>query len=110
MGRFWYWETHDWFDRQDSVQRTGFIPQALFWPSRRVTPKDRSPARLAERLDRFDRKIGHRFAWYFYCVHGNRIEPEAGKIIAAAVQKGDLHLRPKDEAVLMEWYRHPYLF
>lgn len=66
--------------------------------------------RLVEWLHAFDQKAGHPFAWFFYMVHGNRIEAEAGRQICEGLSRESQWLPTHDRAVLERWCRHPYGF
>jgi hypothetical protein len=109
LGRFWFLATFDYVDR-DGLREVGFIPQAVVWPRKTVEAKRKSVWRLMDELQRFDRTVGHPFAWYFYMLHGNRISRDVGEAIAHAVRRGDLHLNPNEEAVLLAWADEPYGF
>jgi hypothetical protein len=109
MGRFWFLRTSDYV-HDDGRHHVGFIPQAVVWPRATIRVRDRSRLTLIERIARFDRKVGHPFAWFFYMVHGNRIIDTVGSEIAAGVRKGNIRLDPRDEAVLMAWAKDPYSF
>jgi len=108
MGLHWYLDTNEY--AEDGIQRVGFVPQGLNWPKRVIRTRGLSPSQLLEKLTRFDRIVKCQFGWYFYMIHGNRITYEVGKLIAAAVRAGKLHLEPRDAAVLLAWDDDPYNF
>jgi hypothetical protein len=72
--------------------------------------KCKSVYELMGKLDRFDHKVGHPFAWYFYLLHGNRMEFPVGRRVAEGIKSGLIRLQPHDEEVLLRWYAEEYGF
>jgi hypothetical protein len=108
MGLHWYLDTKKY--TEDGIEIVGFIPQGILWPKKLVRTRGLSPSQLLEKLRRFDRIVKCEFGWFFYMIHGNRITDEAGKMIAAGVRAGKLHLEQRDAAVLLAWADDPYCF
>ena len=50
------------------------------------------------------------FAWYFYMLHGNRVDDACGKRVLAAAEAGKIVLPEHDYRVLKDWREHPYGF
>lgn len=74
----WYLEFHDnlGYKKDSQTRRLSAIPG---WCTRKklsvVEVKEKDTVHLLmDRLVKFDEKAGHPFAWYFYMLHGNRIE------------------------------------
>jgi hypothetical protein len=65
---------------------------------------------LLDRLEKFDTKAGHSFAWYFYMLHGNRIRSPVGEQLAEAIENGLYRLPAWDREVLQRWKEQPYAF
>lgn len=111
----WWVQTNDWTN-PEGKRRLSFIPQwadadgGIALP--KITPDwDDSPFGVMESLLQFDSQVGYSFAWYFYMLHGNRIEYSAGSVMAKAIEAGKLRLGdPGDEAVLLRWHGQQYVF
>lgn len=69
-----------------------------------------SDSNLLEKLRSIDRRTGAPFNWYFYMLHGNLVEPWAGKAIATAARDGIVDLPEHDLAVLNRWVERSYGF
>ncbi len=78
-------------------------------PAVKITSND-TPFSVMDKLTKFDRKIGHPFAWYFFMLHGNRISSDVGKYIAESLLEERLSLPAQDREVLLRWYKTPYGF
>ncbi len=78
-------------------------------PVIKMTRSD-TPYSVMDRLVKFDQKIGHPFAWYFFMLHGNRINACVGQYIAQSLLEGHLSLPAQDTEVLLNWYKNPYGF
>jgi hypothetical protein len=61
-------------------------------------------------LERFDAQTGYPFSWYFYLLHGNRVEHRVGHVVARGLREGRVGLPECDELVLLRWDEHPYGF
>lgn len=70
-----------------------------------------SPYGVMESLSAFDRQAGYPFAWYFYMLHGNRINSAAASVVARAISEGKLNSLPDcDKRVLLRWNDEKYGF
>lgn len=70
--------------------------------------RPRGAAANLDWLHRFDEKAGHRFAWFFFLLHGNLVAGEVGEAI---VRSGQVQQLPAcDRTVLMRWYHNQYGF
>lgn len=78
-------------------------------PQVAVKPRDTAYA-LMDRLEKFDTKAGHPFAWFFFMLHGNRIPTTIGERIAEALEEGLVQLPAWDREILMRWKASPYGF
>lgn len=72
--------------------------------------KCKSVYELMGKLERFDKRVGHPFAWYFYLLHGNRMEFPVGRRVAEGIKSGLIRLQAHDEEVLLRWYAEEYGF
>lgn len=91
-----------------------FIPQ---WVTAKRLPSAQSAKLtrksndlIADWLDAFDRKVGHPFAWYFFMLHGNRIDDAVGHTVAEAARYNAGWMPENDRAVLARWANAPYGF
>ncbi len=72
---------------------------------------DDSPYGVMESLSQFDKMVDYPFAWYFFMLHGNRIQHSAGGVVAIAIREGKMNPLPEcDEKVLMRWKGDGYGF
>lgn len=69
-----------------------------------------SSSTLLNKLTEFDQIAGYPFAWFFFMVHGNRIQGDVGHCIAEAVMDAEIQLPPSDKEVLLRWFQSPYGF
>lgn len=106
MHRFWYLANYDTYI--DAIRHVGFVPQAMVWPGSRIEAGERSIYEILAALEEFDQE--QHPAWFFFMVHGNRVDWRIGEKMAAAISEGRVHLPPHDEAVLMRWAQTPYAF
>ncbi len=65
---------------------------------------------LYGKLTQFDERIGHRFAWYFYGLHGNLILSGQMERVLDAAEAGLIVLPEHDYQVLRRWADNPYGF
>jgi hypothetical protein len=85
------------------------------WVTRRALPRS-SKARISNDvelrtwMERFDARAGHRMAWYFFMLHGNRITGHFGERVHDAVGRGAVLLPERDRKVLQRWVEKPYGF
>lgn len=61
-------------------------------------------------LEEFDQSAGYPMAWYFYMLHGNRVEPVVGDRVAKAIEEGRIRLPKHDAEVLVRWRENRYVF
>lgn len=109
----WWLECGEWVEK--GRRQYSLIPQwaqadgGLDLPE--ISPGwEASPYGVMEELKQFDARVGYPFAWYFYCLHGNRITHSAAGVIANAVKDGLLNLPEHDEKVLLRWREAQYGF
>lgn len=108
---------HHWFFsiREGVWKEKPFCEVIPGWATRKKLPdfskaKIRSVARLVEWLEAFDVKAGHPFAWYFFMLHGNRIERDVGFRVVEAIRHGLGWLSESDRKVLLKWAERSYGF
>lgn len=110
----WYLQTAE-YETSDGVRHFQAIPQ---WADRdgginlpEIQPLENVPPNtLINSLTDFDNRAGYPFAWYFYMLHGNRINYIAGQIIVQGLKNSLLQLPACDEKVLLRWYERQYGF
>lgn len=61
-------------------------------------------------LQRLDRRVGVPFAWYFFMLHCNRVDGDAGERVIRAAEDGTIVLPERDYRVLKDWQQDPYGF
>lgn len=109
----WYVQ-HSVYTDQEGKRSYYFCPQwadgGIHLPKLSPT-NEASPYGVMASLEAFDQQAGYPFAWYFYMLHGNRVSPSAGGVIARAIQNGEINPLPEwDSGVLLRWHEHPYGF
>lgn len=110
----WWVQASEWKEK-DGSRRYSLIPQwaendgGLALPE--IEPDwDDSPYLVMDQLTKFDKLAGYPFAWYFYMLHGNRVMPSAGGVVANALKDDKLRLPDCDETVLLRWREDQYGF
>lgn len=76
----------------------------------KVQPAKKSDYRLMDEVQRFDARLKVPFGWFFYMLHGNRIEACTGRRLLAAAEQGLIVLTEDDYRVLKRWEADPYGF
>lgn len=114
LAHHWFFEMRDYIDHKGRRQ-LGFIPQWSDLDGGRSLPQItaehcESVFRLMDMLERFDAQCGYPFAWYFYCLHGNRVQGVVARTIAQAAQRRKIGLPPDDKKVLLRWAENEYGF
>lgn len=103
---------HSDYTWPDGRRAVTMIPQ---WVTQKALPqlarkRDMTVYALYDLLLRFDQKAGYPFAWFFFMLHGNRINDWAGEMMAQGVAGGAVGLPAHDRQVLMAWNQHRYGF
>lgn len=111
--RHWFLAFFDYEEQEG--RRLGFIPQWADADGGMSLPEIeyqswRSLYDLMDRLETFDGQTGYPFSWYFYMLHGNRINFSAGEAVAEALKQGKIRLPEHDEKVLLRWHENEYGF
>ncbi len=65
---------------------------------------------LFGKLEKLDRRVKVPFAWYFYMLHGNRVDDAAGHRVIKAAEAGQVVLPEHDYRVLKSWEANTYGF
>lgn len=65
---------------------------------------------LYDKLLSIDRRTRVPFAWFFYLLHGNRVNDGAGRTVFDAAERGEIMLPEHDYQVLRRWNERPYGF
>lgn len=107
----WVFSTQDNTDPRIG-REMDFIPR---WTHTRKIAALKNTAKLDVyslygKLTQFDERIGHRFAWYFYGLHGNLILSGQMERVLEAAEAGLIVLPEHDYRVLRRWGDDQYGF
>ncbi len=107
----WVFQTQDYTDKE-GVRWLDFVPA---WTHTRKLAELKNTGKLDVyslygKLTQFDQRIGHRFAWFFYGVHGNLILSGQMARVLEAAEAGLIMLHEIDYQVLRRWGDDPYGF
>ncbi len=107
----WTFNTSDYTDPK-GVRHLSFVPQ---WAHTRKISELKNTGKLDVyslygKLTQFDERIGHRFAWYFYGLHGNLVKSGQMERVLEAAEDGLIVLPEHDYQVLRAWQQAPYGF
>lgn len=110
----WYFSTNDYTD-SDGKRHLSVIPR---WSDKyracdlpEIHPgKEASYIDVFSMLQDFDEQAGHDFAWYFFMLHGGKIDAKAGLSVAQGIANCSIWIPERDEQVLMRWYGRQYGF
>ncbi|KVN19063.1 MULTISPECIES: hypothetical protein [unclassified Burkholderia] len=109
--RRWVFKTEDYDDPRTGRQ-LDYVPA---WTHTRKIAELKNTAKLDAyslygKLNQFDARIGHRFAWYFYGLHGNLILSGQMARVLEAAEAGLIVLPEHDYQVLRRWGDNRYGF
>ncbi|AOI94081.1 hypothetical protein WS58_16480 [Burkholderia pseudomultivorans] len=109
--RRWVFKTEDYDDRR-SGRHLEYVPA---WTHTRKIAELRNTSKLDAyslygRLNQFDARIGHAFAWYFYGLHGNLVLSGQIERVLEAAEAGLIVLPEHDYQVLRRWGDDQYGF
>jgi hypothetical protein len=108
---YWAIEVHDYQPAQGQ-RSVSIVP--VWAHTKKIAPL--KAARTATDYDiygmtqRFDARIGHSMAWYYYMLHGNLVGDWCGKRVLQAAEDGRIVLPEHDYRVLKRWREHSYGF
>jgi hypothetical protein len=109
--RHWVFDAYDYQRDPRRTRNMSYIPQ---WGFKRPLAKVDKPGKntygLFGKLQKLDQRVGVPFSWYFYMLHGNRVEDWAGERVLNAAEQGLLVLPECDYQVLKRWADQPYGF
>lgn len=108
--RHWVFQFADHTDG-NGERAMEFVPVWTYGP--KIAAIKRLPGSayaLYAKLESIDRRTGVPMGWYFWMLHGNRVEDSAGRRILHALEAGDLVLPEHDYQVLRRWAARPYGF
>lgn len=110
----WFLQLRD-YKNSEGKREMGFTPQWADADGGLDLPEISSPNRddvygVMARLEKFDARVGYPFAWYFYMLHGNRIDYTVGQTVARGLRAGKILLPECDERVLLRWAEREYGF
>ncbi|OXJ06672.1 hypothetical protein [Burkholderia sp. HI2500] len=107
----WALKIDDYDDKRGGRQMD-FVPA---WTHTRKVAELKNTGKLDAyslfgKLNQFDERIGHRFAWYFYGLHGNLIKEGQMTRVLEAAEAGLIVLPEHDYQVLRRWGDDRYGF
>lgn len=106
----WILDLSDWTDSHGERTLT-LIPQWTFNRTlAKVEAAKGSDYEFYGRLQKLDRRVGVPFAWFFYALHGNRVESDAIVRVIRAAEAGTIVMPEHDYRVLKDWEASPYGF
>lgn len=107
--RHWVLQITD-YTSPAGVRSMDLIP--MWTHTRKIARIDKPlpPREFLAKVQTLDQRTDVPFAWFFYMVHGNLVEPWAGERILAAADRGEVKLPPNDLEILCRWHRRPYQF
>jgi hypothetical protein len=109
--RHWVFDTYDYQRDPRSRRDMSYIPQWGFnRPLAKVDKPGKNTYELFGKLQKLDQRIGVPFSWYFYMLHGNRVEDWAGQRVIKATEQGLIVLPECDYRVLNRWEDQSYGF
>lgn len=107
----WALDLQDWTNPRDQHRDMALIPVWGFAGKlAKVGPLSLSDYALFGKLETLDRRTKCPFAWYFYMLHGNRVEDWVGHRIIRAAEAGAIVLAEHDYRVLKGWEARIYGF
>ena len=111
LNRHWVPRISDHTNEKTGERWMSFVPS---WTAKRMPAKidarKGSAVELHGKLAAFDAKQGVPFSWFFYMLHGNRVEDDAGMRISEAVKRRQVVLPAHDAKVLARWENRRYGF
>jgi hypothetical protein len=107
----WVMEFHDWTDPQTGERDAGLVPKWTFGHKlAEVNARKGELHAFYGKLQTLDRRVKVPFGWYFYMLHGNRVNDSAGRRVLKAAEDGLIVLPEHDYQVLRAWRQRPYGF
>jgi hypothetical protein len=107
----WVFDTSDYQPDAHRSRCMSYIPQWGFnKPLAKVDARRNNLYELFGKLQKLDQRVGVPFSWYFYMLHGNRVEHCAGEQVAKAAERALLAFAECDYQVLKRWEAQPYGF
>lgn len=108
----WFIDHSLWVDPSTGRRSVSLIPQ---WATQKKVPriewtKNLTVFGLYDKLLKFEAKAGYPFAWYFFMLHGNRMEDWVGEWILRGAEAGHIPLPESDHLVLGEWNANRFGF
>jgi hypothetical protein len=108
--RHWVFDISDYLHAR-SGHDMSYIPQ---WSFNRPLAKVGRPGKniydLFGKLQKLDQRVGVPFSWFFYMLHGNRVESWAGERVINAAEQGLIVLPEANYCVLKRWEDQSYGF
>lgn len=107
----WVLKFSDWTDPRGGRRTMDMVPMWAFnRPLAKVNAGKGSEYEFYGALEKLDRRVGVPFGWYFYMLHGNRVEADAGRRVIRAAEAGTIVMPECDYRVLKDWEAEPYGF
>ncbi|MEY2117148.1 hypothetical protein [Rhodanobacter sp. FW106-PBR-R2A-1-13] len=106
----WVFDLTDWTDASGRREMSLIPMWAFNRPLAKVDAGKGCDHEFYGRLQKLERRVGVPFSWFFYMLHGNRIEAAAGDRVIRAAEAGTIVLPEQDYRVLKDWESEPYAF
>lgn len=106
----WVVQTSDYTD-EHGERWLSLIPAWTFAQAlAKVSGAQGSVYELFGRLEKLDRRVKVPFSWYFYMLHGNKVDDAAARRILRGAEEGLIVLPEHDYQVLLAWEAQRYGF
>ncbi len=107
----WVMTFSDWVDPSTGQRHLSLVPNWTFAKQlAKVEARKGDAYTHFGRLLTLDRRVKVPFGWYFYMLHGNRVDSESAERVLADAEAGLIVLPEHDYRVLSAWHEQPYAF
>ncbi len=107
----WIMSISDWTDPKTGQRFLDLVPAWTFSkPLAKVDASKGDAYTFYGKLQTLDRRVGVPFGWYFYMLHGNKVNDGAGHRAIKAAEDGLIVMQEHDYAVLRRWRDRTYGF
>lgn len=107
----WVMTFSDWADPRTGQRHLSLVPNWTFAKQlAKVEARKGDAYTHFGRLQTLDRRVKVPFGWYFYMLHGNRVESESAERVLVDAEAGLIVLPEHDYRVLKAWQEQPYAF
>ena len=107
----WIMDTSDWTNPKTGQRHMSLVP--MWTHSKALAKVDAHKGdtyTFYGKLQTLDRRVGVPFGWYFYMLHGNRVDDDAARRAIKAAEDGLIVMAEHDYNVLRAWRQRSYGF